>query len=81
MVRARTPDDDESFAMCPFNGKFQIRATRTRARAMETIVRRREAGEDVLVMPFVGLVASSRALARWMTREAARLVDGGRRRL
>lgn len=38
MVRARTPDDDETLAMCPFNGKFQIRATRTRERAMETIV-------------------------------------------
>ena len=33
MVRARTPDDDESFAMCPFNGNFKSeRLERVRAR-------------------------------------------------
>lgn len=64
MVRARTPDDDESFAMCPFNGKFQIRATRTHERAMETIARRREADKNVVVMSFVCSMASSRVSAR-----------------
>lgn len=68
---ARTPDDDETFAMCPFNGKFQIRATRTRERAMETIARRREADEDVVVMSFVRSMVSSRVSARWTTRETA----------
>jgi len=38
---------------------------------METIARRQEADEDVVVMSFVRSMVSSRVSARWTTRETA----------